>query len=79
MSMSKNFWGFGIATAAALLMTATVASAKPEPKWQKRAPKERPAVVKAVSVPEIDAHSGLAAMAALCAALALAWERREKA
>jgi len=31
-----------------------------------------------VSVPEIDAGAGLAALAAVCAALVLAWERRRK-
>jgi hypothetical protein len=30
----------------------------------------------AASVPEIDAMSGIAALSAVCAALALAWERR---
>ncbi len=77
--MSKALLGFGFATVAALLMSATVAAAKPEPRWEKRPHKPRPAVVRPVAVPEIDAQSGLAAMAALCAALALAWERREKA
>lgn len=77
--MSKGLCGLGIATAAALLMATNVASAKPGPKWHQQAAKPRAAAVKAVSVPEIDARSGLAAMAALCAALALAWERREKA
>jgi hypothetical protein len=31
------------------------------------------------NVPEIDAASGLAAMAAVCGALAFAWERRRRA
>ncbi len=77
--MSKGLLGLGVATVAALLMSATVAAANPGPRWEKRPPKVRPPVVRPVAVPEIDAQSGLAAMAALCAALALAWERREKA
>lgn len=77
--MSKALLGFGFATAAALLMSATVAAANPGRGWENRPSKPRPPVVRPVAVPEIDAQSGLAAMAALCAALALAWERRQKA
>jgi hypothetical protein len=56
------------------------AAARPGPDRRppvRPAPNPRPGPV--ASVPEIDAASGLAAFAAIFAALALAWERRQAA